>query len=135
MLDPLSSVHHSAVALHSKSAKRYADFSIVDASSHLPNLKRRPGITSWKVAFHAHASGAATRGDATPITEDSASATEATTAAAVDKAQLKWYDSYEAYQKDPLPDRSANATGDPWKVVQDTLWAPADVAELGLEKT
>ena len=83
----------------------------MDVSSYLPELKRRPGITKWKVAFSAP-EGSETK------PED---------------AGMKWYDSYDAYLADPLPDRAQ--TKDPWKVVQASLWAPEGIEGMGLEKS
>ncbi|ORX34458.1 S-adenosyl-L-methionine-dependent methyltransferase [Kockovaella imperatae] len=78
-------------------------FSIVDASGLLPNLKRRPGLSSWKVATQT--SGA--------------------------EKQIVWQDSFEAYEsyvKD-LPESDREKTRS-WS---STLWPPANAEELGLE--
>jgi hypothetical protein len=46
---------------------------------------------------------------------------------------MKWYDSYEAYQADPLPDRLQ--TKDPWKIVSESLWPVEGIEGMGLEKS
>ncbi|KAK8846869.1 hypothetical protein IAR55_005959 [Kwoniella newhampshirensis] len=83
---------------------RPGQFTIVDVSSQLPNLKRRPGKTSWKVGTQ-------------PDTQTS--------------KEIVWYESFEEYRK--AVDSGIEKEKDRGKGLPSTLWPPANVAELGLE--
>jgi multisite-specific tRNA:(cytosine-C5)-methyltransferase len=78
------------------------EFTIVDVADQLPGLKRRPGVSSWKVA---------TRPD----------------------EELMWHDSYESYRA--RVDEGLEREKDKDKGLPRTVWAPANAAELGLERS
>ena len=80
-------------------------YTLVDQSSALPNLKRRPGISTWKIATQSAREEDGTR----PIV---------------------WHDSYEAY----TAQQSEEEKRDKGKSLPETAWAPANAADLGLEK-
>lgn len=79
-------------------------FQIVDVSTDFPELKRRPGITSWKVATQ-------------PGGKD---------------GDLVWQDSFESYRA--RADAGQEREKDRDKGLPRTVWPPANAAELGLEK-
>jgi multisite-specific tRNA:(cytosine-C5)-methyltransferase len=92
----------------------FPDFAIVpqDQSVVLPNLKRRKGLSSWKVASHERES-----------------------------KELLWWDTEEAYKTyfENLPSvdqsgkgRKAAKASQP-KEIPGTCWTPANAGELGLE--
>lgn len=80
-------------------------------SSQLPELKRRPGITHWKVA---------------------------TQASAAEGKKLVWHESYESYKEqiDAHYKKMEEAGGDQEKKrpLPPSAWPPANASELGLEK-
>jgi multisite-specific tRNA:(cytosine-C5)-methyltransferase len=81
------------------------EFSIVDVSNLLPNLKRRPGKTSWKVASQSSLNN---------------------------ERKINWHESYAEYQAavDALPEGDKEKG----KMLASTLWAPENAAELGLDR-
>nr|XP_031858166.1 uncharacterized protein CI109_006408 [Kwoniella shandongensis]KAA5525238.1 hypothetical protein CI109_006408 [Kwoniella shandongensis] len=84
---------------------RPGQFSIVDVSAQLPNLKRRPGKTSWKVG---------TQPDAKTSKE------------------IAWYETHEEYRQ--AVENGTEKEKDRGKGLPSTLWPPANATELGLEK-
>jgi multisite-specific tRNA:(cytosine-C5)-methyltransferase len=92
----------------------FPDFAIVpqDQSLVLPNLKRRKGLNSWKVASHDRES-----------------------------KELLWWDDEEAYKTHlanlPPIDQSGKgrkaAKASQPKEIPETCWTPANAGELGLE--
>nr|XP_019005307.1 multisite-specific tRNA:(cytosine-C5)-methyltransferase [Kwoniella mangroviensis CBS 8507]OCF68768.1 multisite-specific tRNA:(cytosine-C5)-methyltransferase [Kwoniella mangroviensis CBS 8507] len=89
-----------AAALNNKAGK----FHIVDVSSQLPKLKRRPGISSWKVGSQPQSNG----------------------------RKLVWYDSFEDYKE--AIKRGDEKENDKGKGLPKTLWPPANAAELNLDR-
>ncbi|WVR04516.1 hypothetical protein IAU60_001520 [Kwoniella sp. DSM 27419] len=89
-----------AAALNARPGK----FSIVDVSSQLPELKRRSGMTKWKVATQPESNGRA----------------------------LTWYESFEEYRK--AVDAGKERENDRGKGLPASLWPPANATELGLER-
>jgi multisite-specific tRNA:(cytosine-C5)-methyltransferase len=84
---------------------------LVDVSDHLPELKRRPGLTSWKVATQA------------PASQDA------------DKP-LIWHDTFEEYEKkieEALTEAEQNDK-DKKRPLPASLWPPANANELNLER-
>lgn len=79
-------------------------FKIVDVSNDFPELKRRPGITSWKVATQPNGK----------------------------ESDLNWHDTFEQYRESV--DSGKERERDRDKGLSKTVWAPENVAELGLEK-
>lgn len=79
-------------------------YKIVDVSSDFPELKRRPGITSWKVATQPGGK----------------------------ESDLTWHDSFEKYRESV--DSGKEREKDRTKGLSSSVWAPENVAELGLEK-
>jgi multisite-specific tRNA:(cytosine-C5)-methyltransferase len=80
------------------------EFSIVDVSADYPELKRRPGMTSWKVATQ-------------PAGKDT---------------DLVWHESFQSYRK--RADAGDERDKDKMKGIPETVWAPENIAELGMEK-
>jgi multisite-specific tRNA:(cytosine-C5)-methyltransferase len=80
------------------------EFSIVDVSADYPELKRRPGMTSWKVATQ-------------PAGKDT---------------DLAWHESFQSYRK--RADAGDERDKDKMKGIPETVWAPENIAELGMEK-
>ncbi|GFZ46615.1 Multisite-specific tRNA:(cytosine-C(5))-methyltransferase [Saitozyma sp. JCM 24511] len=85
---------------------RPGQFSIVDVSDHLPLLKRREGITSWKVATQPEGS----------------------------QSPLVYHESYAAYRERVESGEERERDKDPKRGLPETVWAPENVAELGLER-
>jgi multisite-specific tRNA:(cytosine-C5)-methyltransferase len=81
------------------------EFSIVDVSADFPELKRRPGLTSWKVATQ-------------PEGKDT---------------DLFWHESFESYRK--RADAGEEREKDKMKGIPETVWAPTNIADLGMEKS
>jgi len=84
-------------------------FSLVDVSDHLPELKRRPGITSWKVATQA------------PTAEGK---------------KLMWHESHESYMvqvEEALKDADEDEKKKK-KPLPPSAWPPANANELNLER-
>lgn len=79
-------------------------FGLVDVSADFPELKRRPGLTSWKVATQPNGK----------------------------EADLVWHDSYDAYRE--KADAGLERERDRDKGIPSTIWPPANASELGLEK-
>ncbi|WWC87043.1 uncharacterized protein L201_001928 [Kwoniella dendrophila CBS 6074] len=79
-------------------------FHIVDVSSELPELKRRPGLSTWKVGSQP----------------------------AVKDRQLVWYETFEQY-KEAIKNGEEKAN-DRGKGLPKTLWPPANAGELNLER-
>lgn len=77
-------------------------------SSQLPELKRRPGLTSWKVATQANAEGG---------------------------KKLVWHESYETYKKsvDEVLESASDAEKEKKRVLPASCWPPANAKELNLE--
>jgi multisite-specific tRNA:(cytosine-C5)-methyltransferase len=85
---------------------RPGQFSIVEVSDHLPLLKRRKGITSWKVATQPEGS----------------------------QGPLVYHESYAAYRERVESGEERERDRDPKRGLPETIWAPENVAELGLER-
>ena len=93
-LNPIENEAVIAAALRSDPS-----FTIVDVSSDLPALRRRPGLTAWKVATGS-------KGTA-----------------------IRWHETHASYMVSV--EEGEERAGKP---LPDTLWAPADAPEIGLEK-
>ena len=80
-------------------------YKLVDVARSLPELKRRPGMSAWKVATQA------------PISEG---------------RKLVWHESHAEYMKavDALPE----AERENKKPLPATAWPPANAGELNLER-
>ncbi|ORY27062.1 S-adenosyl-L-methionine-dependent methyltransferase [Naematelia encephala] len=98
--NPIENEAVVAAALNSHEGK----FKIIDASTRLPDLKRRPGLTSWKVATQPESTG----------------------------RTLKYHETYETYRA--WVDEGNEREKDKMRGLAKTLWAPDNVTELGLEK-
>ena len=84
-------------------------YSLVDVSAQIPELKRRPGITSWKVATQA------------PTAEGK---------------KLIWHESHETYMKqveESLKDADEEEKKKK-KPMAASAWPPANANELNLER-
>ena len=79
-------------------------FQIVDVAADFPELKRRPGITSWKVATQPNGK----------------------------ESDLIWHESFEKYRESV--DSGKEREKDRAKGLSSSVWAPGNVSELGLEK-
>jgi multisite-specific tRNA:(cytosine-C5)-methyltransferase len=81
-------------------------YTLLDQSAALPDLKRRPGISSWKVASQ--------------------------TARNVDETRpIVWHENYETYLGTLSEEEREKDKG---RSLPESAWAPANAAELGLEK-
>lgn len=80
------------------------EYEILDVSDQLPNLKRRPGMSSWLVATQPEQT----------------------------QRQLKWHSSYDAYRA--WVDEGNERYQDKAKGLASTVWAPENAGELGLER-
>ncbi|ODN90270.1 multisite-specific tRNA:(cytosine-C5)-methyltransferase [Cryptococcus wingfieldii CBS 7118] len=81
-------------------------FSLVDVSSQLPELKRRPGMNKWKVATQ-------------PGGKD---------------GELVWYETFEGYQE-ALESGKEKERGEKGKTLPRSLWPPANVEDIHLERS
>ena len=79
-------------------------YTIVDVAADFPELSRRPGMTSWKVATQ-------------PQGKDT---------------ELVWHESFEDYRK--RASAGEEREKDKAKGIPETVWAPKNIAELGMEK-
>ncbi|OCF37458.1 multisite-specific tRNA:(cytosine-C5)-methyltransferase [Kwoniella heveanensis CBS 569] len=89
-----------AAALNNRPGK----FSIVDVSAEMPELKRRAGMSSWKVGTQPESR----------------------------KRELTWYESYEEYRK--AVESGVEKENDRGRGLPSTLWPPANAKELNLER-
>ncbi|WWC59399.1 uncharacterized protein I303_101954 [Kwoniella dejecticola CBS 10117] len=89
-----------AAALNAKPGR----FHIVDVSSELPELKRRPGKSAWKVGSQ-------------PAAKD---------------RQLVWYDTFEDYRE--AVKKGEEKENDRGKGLPKSLWPPANAGELNLDR-
>jgi len=80
------------------------EYTIVDVSADYPELVRRPGMTSWKVA-----------------TQPGGRETE-----------LVWHETFEDYRA--KVDAGEEREKDKAKGIPATVWAPKNIHELGIEK-
>lgn len=80
------------------------DFSILDVSLNLPELVRRPGRASWKVATQPDGKN----------------------------GPLVWQENFEEYRK--RADEGSEREQDKFKGLAETAWPPANAKDLGLEK-
>jgi multisite-specific tRNA:(cytosine-C5)-methyltransferase len=81
-------------------------FTLVDVASRLPELKRRQGLTKWKLATQPEGRGG--------------------------ERQLRWHETYEEYRK--AVDGGEEREKDKLKGLASTCWPPANAAELNLER-
>jgi len=81
-------------------------FSIVDVSGDIPELKRRPGLSSWKVATQPDGK----------------------------RGELVWQETYEGYRSRVDEGKERDKDTERNKGLPETAWPPANAKELGLER-
>lgn len=83
-------------------------FKLVDVLDQLPELKRRPGLTKWKVATQTSSS---------------------------EGKKLVWHDTFEEYEKvyEEQFGAADEKDKDKKRPLPSTAWPPANATELGLE--
>lgn len=79
-------------------------YTLLDVSDQLPELKRRPGITSWKVATQPESAG----------------------------REMIFHESYESYRGEV--DSGNEREKDKSKGIGSTAWPPANAADLRLKR-
>ena len=79
-------------------------FSLVDVSDHLPKLKRRPGLSQWKVATQPDGKG----------------------------ADVVWHETHADYIQSVKDGKEKDK--DVKRALPSSLWSPSNAAELNLER-
>ena len=103
-------LHNGESSIHNPT-KLAGNFKLVDVSDHLPELKRRPGMTSWKVATYA-------------------------TAEAGSEKTLTWHETFKGYEEkfEAALTEAEKKNKDRKKPLPESLWPPANAEELNLER-
>lgn len=83
---------------------KHTQFSLVDVSSELPELKRRPGMAKWKVATQEGKDG-----------------------------EIHWYNTFDEYRK-AVDEGKEKEKAEKGKGLPSTLWAPENVEDLNLDR-
>ncbi|OWT39580.1 multisite-specific tRNA:(cytosine-C5)-methyltransferase [Cryptococcus neoformans Bt1] len=83
---------------------KHTQFSLMNVSSELPELKRRPGMDKWKVATQEGKDG-----------------------------EIHWYETFDEYRK-AVDEGKEKEKGEKGKGLPSSLWAPENVENLNLNR-